>query len=396
MLRGLLGFGKDDGRPPLPKGKIEVICPSCGTVQYEPRLVVSTFCKKCGEHLRIEKKRAVASAPLDPARKPVLQPQHPSSGTEPAADQAPPRTALPPSRQTGALLAQSGLKAIIAPPATEAAASQPAPKTQPIEPAAPADVFEAGDIGFGEMLAASGEAKSETVPEAGDESDDKQAAIPRSNSPLPTAPPPPASPSTLQRMKDQGYYKQQYFKDAECFDCHHHFKVGRSSRSTNCPQCGAYISLEDVEINMDSTQPVKTRGDVIIRKRGHLSASSVQCRDLKCYGIYEANAHCTGDAIYRTSGSIVGEVRCHRLVVEKGSDITFMNPLYADEVEIHAKITGTIFCKGAVLISSYGAVNGDVTARSVSIEPGGELNGAMNIIRADSLFFAPTTRPAAS
>lgn len=182
-------------------------------------------------------------------------------------------------------------------------------------------------------------------------------------------------------MKDQGMFRQQYFKEAQCFECDHKFKVGRSSRSANCPQCGAYISMEDVDLNMPSTQSIKTRGDVVIRKRGQLSAAHLHCRELRCFGGITAEIHCLGDAIFRTIGQIVGEVRCRRFVVEKGSDITFMNPIHADEVEIHASITGNVFCKGQVLISSHGAVNGDVTARSVSIEPGGELNGAMNIVR---------------
>ncbi|MDB6116799.1 MAG: hypothetical protein JWO08_580, partial [Verrucomicrobiaceae bacterium] len=172
-----------------------------------------------------------------------------------------------------------------------------------------------------------------------------------------------------------------YFKEAQCFDCDHKFKVGRSSRSANCPNCGAYISLEDIELNMPSTQAIKTRGDVLIRKRGQLTATHLYAKDLRCQGSVSANISCSGDAIFRTTGTIVGEVRCRRFIIEKGSAITFMNPVHADEVEIHAPITGNVFSKGPVLISANGAVNGDVTARSVSIEPGGELNGAMNIVR---------------
>ena len=209
------------------------------------------------------------------------------------------------------------------------------------------------------------------------------------NQPLPTPAPPPASASTLQKMKDQGMYRNQYFKDVQCFDCGHAFKVGRSSRSANCPQCGALISLEDVEINNNYTQVIKTRGDVIIRKPGHLATSLVQCKDLRCFGVFEANIECAGDAIFKAVGTMTGEVRCHRLVIEKGANVTFSNLIYAEEVEIHSKVVGTIFSKGAVLITAYGSIDGDVTARSVSIEPGGELNGAMNIIRADSIL--PTT-----
>ena len=41
-------------------------------------------------------------------------------------------------------------------------------------------------------------------------------------------------------------------------------------------------------------------------------------------------------------------------------------------------------------IGGNGSVNGDVTARSVSIEPGGELNGAMNIVRGKAPAPVPT------
>jgi cytoskeletal protein CcmA (bactofilin family)/ribosomal protein S27E len=186
---------------------------------------------------------------------------------------------------------------------------------------------------------------------------------------------------TLQRMREQGAFRQQYFKEAECFECNNKFKVGRSSRSANCPACGAYISLEDIELNLPSSQTIKTRGDVMIRKRGHLSASHLFARDLRCYGLIEANIFCSGDATFKTTGTIIGDVKCKKFLVEKGSEITFMNSINAEEVEVHGIITGNVFSSGKILIGNGGAINGDVTARSVSIEPGGELNGSMNIIR---------------
>ena len=262
----------------------------------------------------------------------------------------------------------------------------PAPEeTEAGQPVAEEPV--ADESGFGAMIQ---RVATDKEPEQGEVEIEEPRA--HSNMPAPTPAPPPASASTLQKMKDQGFYRQQYFKDAQCFDCGHLFKVGRSARSANCPQCGAWISMEDVEINMNSTQSIKTRGDVMIRKRGHLSTSIVQCKDFHCQGLLEANVTASGDACFKTSGTVIGEVRCHRLVIEKGADVTFVNPIYADQVEIHAKITGTVFSRGPVLITTYGAINGDVTARSVSIEPGGELNGAMNIIRGENALFDPTTK----
>ena len=191
----------------------------------------------------------------------------------------------------------------------------------------------------------------------------------------------PTSAGTLQKMKEQGYYRQQYFKDVECFDCHHKFKVGRSAKSTNCPTCGVSICLEDVEINQPSTAVIRTRGDVLIRKHGSVNTSEIKCRDLKVYGGVSANIECAGDMHLRCSGTIIGEIHCKHFVVEKGSDVRFVNAIYAEEVEIQARIFGNIQSSGPLNITATGWIHGDVTARSVSIEPGGQLDGAMNILR---------------
>ncbi len=255
--------------------------------------------------------------------------------------------------------------------------------------------------GFGTYLKAQtqpvAEVKTATAPSLSEAPELKAVAEPviastrraTSNSPPPTPPPAIQTANSLQKMKDQGMYRNQYFKNVECFDCNHKFKTGRSAKSANCPSCGAYLSLEDFEINMTSTQVIKTRGDILVRKRGHLSTSSVHCRELNCHGIIEANITCSGDAIFRTTGTIIGELHCQRFLVEKGADIVFLNAIHATDIEIQSRITATIFCTGPVLIASNGSVNGDVTARSVSIEPGGELNGAMNIVRGK-----PTAPPA--
>jgi cytoskeletal protein CcmA (bactofilin family)/predicted RNA-binding Zn-ribbon protein involved in translation (DUF1610 family) len=345
---GRLFGSKSSILPTPPKHLIEVVCPSCGAAQYEPRLVVSTFCKKCGVHLSVHKRRVTAS-----------EVSRSGAGMHDAWVSVDPHDP-PPAPEA---------------PAVEAKVESAPEKETDLSPS----------DGFGAYLQSQSPSAPQTEPTPAVNEDGEPITTgmrrPQSNSPPPTPSPALQTASSFQKMKEQGMYRNQYFKDAECFDCGHKFKTGRSARSANCPACGAYISLEDVEINMVSTQSVKTRGNVLIRKRGRLSASSVHCRDLECHGTIEANVTCSGDATFRTAGSIIGEIRCHRFVVEKGADVAFLNPVHATEVEIQARVTGTIYCSGPVLISSNGSVNGDVTARSVSIEPGGELNGAMNIVR---------------
>jgi cytoskeletal protein CcmA (bactofilin family)/predicted RNA-binding Zn-ribbon protein involved in translation (DUF1610 family) len=364
VIRGLFG-AKDSDAPTPPKNQISVVCPECGAAQFEPRLVVSTFCKKCGVHLTIRKKQVIASNVTrsgvgfeDPWAKPEEEETPPPNGS--AKDNAP---------KDADTDAES--KADQESDGVDSSEGKPKSASSPDE----------GE-GFGSFLKSRspGTATTPTAPARRSRPPDR----PSSNSPPPTPPPPPVSASTLQKMKDLGMYRNQYFKDAECFECGHTFKVGRSSRSTQCPQCGSYISMEDVEVNMPSSEPIKTRGDVIVRKRGHITTSEIHCKDLKCQGLVEANIFCSADAIFSTDGTIIGEVKCRRLIIEKGADVTFMNQATAEEIDVHARVSGSVKSSGPVVIHRHGSINGDVTARSVSIEPGGELNGAMNIVQTPS------------
>lgn len=376
MFRRL--FGPKSDRPAPPKGQIEVLCPTCGAAQFEPRLVVSTFCKKCGVHLSIARGKVSASGVSRAGGKVDNSAWDTPAPTKDPGNQPTPQVSLTSRR------ALTPINASLS-------------ETDHLEFEKPVSQEEAAEGGFGVFLKqktsqATEAPKPEIVPtpppdpiiESPPEptvEETPAARRPQSNSPPPTPAPEPMSASTLQKMRDQGVYRNAYFKDADCFDCGHKFKVSRSSRSANCPQCGSLISLEDVEVNMATNQAIKTRGDVLIRKRGHLSTDHVICRDIRCQGIVEANIQAAGDAVFRTVGNIIGEIHCKRFFIEKGADVTFLNLIHAEEADIQSKITGTILCTGPLTIGKDGAVYGDVTARSINIEPGGELNGAMNIVR---------------
>ncbi len=395
MLKGLFST-KQSILPPPPKNQIEVACPACGAAQYEPRLVVSTFCKSCGVHLSVHKRKVTASTvtrsgavgvndlwdKAAPPRRTAAEPDSPEPqavGTSvqpsPALESEPPSQAAPVSN----------------PPERDDAAAPPEAEAPDL---AGMTAEEAALTGFGAFLQAAStlpgglrriEAQSPARP---DPKPQPKPAIVLPEPPVPSTPAPPPN-STLERMKSQSVYRQQYFKDIECFECRHVFKVSRSMKSAECTACGAAICIEDFDINQRVTQPVRTRGDVIIRKPGHVAADFIECRDLRCLGLIEATVRCQNEATFRTEGTIKGEINCRKLTVEKGADITFLNPVRAGDMHINSRVTGALNATGKIVIGPYGSVNGDVTARAVAIEPGGELNGGMNIVRA-----APVPAPA--
>ena len=351
-------FLKRDSDSALPKNQIEVVCPVCGAAQREPRLVVTTFCRKCGEHLRIEKRgRVIASSQINPVPSAIYPTMQEKSAESSAlrADVPPVEPAAPVVSE--ALVPDKNIKAEDVPLGLGHMMGfkdeeEPAPSKKTSEPPKKA------------------EQQEKTAPVV----DGFYPAIESRNAPS-------ASQSTLGKMKEQGQFRQHYFKEVECFECHNKFKVGRSAKSTNCPSCGHYICLEDFDINLTSTTPIRTRGDVLIRKPGVVQTTEIICRDLRVFGTISGAIECSGEFFVRASGTIIGEVHCKKLVVEKGSDINFMNTVHAEDVDVRARVNGNIHCTGQVRIGATGWVHGDVTARSVAIEPGGQLDGAMNIVR---------------
>lgn len=318
----------------LPRNQIELVCPLCGAVQKEPRLVQTTFCRKCGEHLRMEKGRVIASARINPVPSAVYPAM--MEPAPPAAEEAPRSPVEPDAKKEEAV---------------EAPSSAPPPR--------PASADRAEERSVRQVRQIQG-----------------------------TDWPPAAAPQpAVHRTRESSGPVQHYFKEVECFECGGRLKVGRSARSASCSACSAHIRLEDIDVSSNSTSSIRTRGDVVIGKSANLQATEVRCRNLKLFGALSAAIDCSGEFFVRASGALIGEVRCHRLVIDKGSDIQFVNSIFADEVEVRGRVLGHVQCSGAVSITSSGLVHGDVTARAVSIEPGGQIDGAMNIVR------TPVARP---
>ncbi len=376
MFTGL--FGRKSDRPPPPKNQIEVECPACGAYQYEPKMVVSTFCRKCGVHLTVTKRGVTAS---NATRSGVGMPD-PWAKEAAHAPKPPEKPASSPA--TEAALVMDETAGELRQPVSEDEAAEGGFGVFLKQQLAGAQPATTGHNGSHAPAQDEPAAEAELVPadeaEEGSGADGAAVKRPQSNSPPPTPAPPPMNEGTLQKMRDAGIYRNHYFKDAHCFECGHKFKVNRSLRAVTCANCGVAIPMEDVEINMLTDRPIKTRGDVIIRKRGHVRAEYIQCRELRCFGTFESNVQAEGDVVFRANGRITGRIECRRLIIEKGSDVSLLNEARAAEIEVHAKVAGSLVSTGRLVIGANGSVDGDVTARSVSIEPGGELNGAMNIL----------------
>lgn len=394
------------GKKKKPRREIQLTCPFCGAGQTEPAIAISSFCRSCGEHFRIE--NGAAKAPPG-ARVSGIVPVYRDNGSKSGAESPP---------AGGGFSRENSL------PSWQAAG--------PTRREPPADSREGGRGWLGEAREKKAETSRETrlprhsnggskdypvgarhgkfrqsmqeilegidgEPEAVEETVEN-AVLGAAAQPVEAlkegsmeallggvlekmkikepAPAPEKSPTAAVPAKPRGEPEKRLVR---CFKCNHQQWVSLSAASTQCGRCSVYISLEDHEITRPWIQNIRTRGDVVVTRRGSLVGCDVACDNLTVAGKISASVDCSGNAHFRHSGTVMGNMHCKQLIVDKRCQLDFPQGVIAESAEIHGTIVGDITCSGTIRIFKNGAVLGDAVARAVILKDGGVLTGNMSI-----------------
>ncbi len=161
-----------------------------------------------------------------------------------------------------------------------------------------------------------------------------------------------------------------------CFRCHHVQEVSRYAKSTQCERCSVYISLADYEIKTVKCHTLRTRGNVVIARRGGLvNGSEIACHHLTVNGSIDATVDCSGDAVFRRSGTARGRLHCDKLVIERGCEVRFPDGVFAQRAEISGRLVGDLTCSGKVRLFRHGSIEGDLRAVELEQREGGHIAG---------------------
>jgi len=195
------------------------------------------------------------------------------------------------------------------------------------------------------------------------------------------APAAPPSSSILGKFED--FWKRQRSSVIECFECKRKQQVCGSATSTICPSCSAHIDLRDYKITSGFSRTIRTRGDVHLTGKGDLGSSSVVCRCALIEGRLRGNLHCDDTATINFAGKIPGRISARRVIVERKADIHCFRRLRAENIEIKGRMSGEIIAQTMVMVHKKGSLEGNVTARAISVEKGGVFSGQLIIGQAD-------------
>ena len=165
----------------------------------------------------------------------------------------------------------------------------------------------------------------------------------------------------------------------ECLECEQSHAVPPASSSSLCPHCGAYISLENFEINGDWSRRIQTRGDVNVGRSGNIRGVLVQCYNLTIKGTFNGGADCNGDLLITSSATINGRARCRHLQLGKRASLHLSHPLQSEEATINGPFHGNLVCTGRVTLRKHAIVHGDIKAGSLIIQTGARHNGSVQM-----------------
>lgn len=197
-----------------------------------------------------------------------------------------------------------------------------------------------------------------------------------------TATAPAVEPTGLRKL-ESFWNKPQRVRLVACFECKRKHEVSGAATSTNCPGCSAHIDLRDYKIATSFSRSIRTRGDVHLTNKGDLNSTSVVCRSAMIEGKLRGNLECEESATINFVGKIPGRLIAHHVIVERKAEVQCFRRVRVGSIDIKGQLVGEIIATGSVNIHKNGVLDGNVTAKSISIEQGGIFSGQLVIGQAE-------------
>lgn len=360
----------------LQKGKkIELTCPHCGHRQSEPYRVISSFCGNCGEHFRVRKGIAIPNAALRVSGIAEVIPPEKSK----AKCKTPKRKQLPRKKPEKKIASENEESWLMSADGADEGPS-PLPRNEESsgrdETGISAGAFfglvdedevetaESSPAGLGEKAQA-----KETLAEG------SMAALIENQTAAPVEDKGKMPPNYIPPEKRKGLVEPSHDFSVRCFRCYHQQPVSKFAKSTQCERCSVYISLANYEVKANKQHTLRTRGDIIIRRKGGLKNCELACQNLTVNGTIDAFVDCSGDAVFRKTGKVRGHLYCRKLIVEKNAAIEFPDGIKTERADIFGRIAGDIICSGTVRLAKTALVDGNVTAFDIQMKEGAEITG---------------------
>lgn len=100
-------------------------------------------------------------------------------------------------------------------------------------------------------------------------------------------------------------------------------------------------------------------------------------------GKLRGNLECEESATINFVGKIPGRLTANYVILERKADVQCFRRVHVGKIDIKGHMSAEIIATGSVNIHKTGVLDGNVTAKSISIDQGGIFTGQLIIGQAD-------------
>lgn len=170
-----------------------------------------------------------------------------------------------------------------------------------------------------------------------------------------------------------------------CYSCGYSFTITGKLHVPYCPKCKLLLCVDDIIVDGEQTEDVKTIGDVIIKPTAKLADGlTINGRSVTIGGdVSKCAAVLASEQIYLEQNAVYSPsvLEQTHVVIPAGTELKVANELKCTRLTVMGKIIGTINVSECIEIRAGGHVVGDVNAPSLNMELGAGLTGACKIIK---------------
>lgn len=103
------------------------------------------------------------------------------------------------------------------------------------------------------------------------------------------------------------------------------------------------------------------------------------CRTAIIEGRMRGNLQCGELARINFVGKIPGRLKANHILIDRKAEVQFFRQVRTKSIEIQGRMIGDVIADTIVTIHRTGALDGNVTAKSISVEKGGVFSGQLVI-----------------
>ena len=189
------------------------------------------------------------------------------------------------------------------------------------------------------------------------------------------------SATTARRPHGVGRTTMPTQNEVVCYGCGFQFVVRGRTTATQCPKCGARLSMKDETITGGFQDECITAGKVTLTRSAILDGGRITANDILLEGAVKSGKLRAHKTLELAKGATLPEavLDARHLRIGAGASFDFERVLRLENLDVCGELKARIIATGTVTVRATGHLLGSVMTDRLVVEEGGGVNAALDV-----------------